>query len=78
MMGFKKFRAAYVGLIVFLLAIGLTGVAVASTGQGEFRKEEIDARLGAAVEAGKLTSDEAEGIKERIAEKGTRFGKKVI
>jgi polyhydroxyalkanoate synthesis regulator phasin len=75
MMGFKGLRWAYVGLIVFLLTIGLTGVAVASSSEEDVAKDRINTRLDAAVEAGKLTSDEADEIRERIAENGTHFGK---
>ena len=76
MMMFKGLRLAYVGLIVFLLTSGLTGVAVASSSEEDVPKERINARLDAAVEAGRLTSDEADEVRERIAEKGTWFSKR--
>ena len=39
MMMFKGLRLAYVGLIVFLLTIGLTGVAVASSSVEDVPKD---------------------------------------
>ena len=76
MVWFTKRRLVYLVVMVSMLTLSVAGVASAATDSlKRLSPEEIEARIQAAVDEGKITQEEADKKREHIAEGGKRFGK---
>ena len=65
---FKKTRLLHVALISVVSILSVTGMVFAAGGNSDSVSSHIEARLQAAVEAGKLTQEEADAKRDHFGE----------